>query len=193
MVALNLPADVLATADGTRKLFNKWSYDDVEVKDISLQDYIQIRQQVYLPHTAGRFAVKRFRKAQCPIVERLTNALMMTGRNNGKKLMAARIVQHAFEIVHLLTDANPLQILVDAIINCGPRTVRRQAVDVSPLRRVNQAISLLTVGTRESAFRNVKTVAECLADELINAAKGSANSYAIKKKDELERVAKSNR
>ena len=125
---------------------------------------------------------------------------MMTGRNNGKKLMAARIVQHAFEIVHLLTDANPLQILVDAIINCGPRedstrigsqgTVRRQAVDVSPLRRVNQAISLLTTGTRESAFRNVKTVAECLADELINAAKGSANSYAIKKKDELERVAK---
>ena len=34
---------------------------------------------------------------------------------------------------------------------------------------------------------------ECLADELINAAKGSSNSYAIKKKDELERVAKSNR
>jgi hypothetical protein len=64
MVALGLPADVSATADGTRKLFNKWTYDDVEVKDISLQDYIQIRQQVYLPHTAGRFAVKRFRKAQ---------------------------------------------------------------------------------------------------------------------------------
>lgn len=33
----------------------------------------------------------------------------------------------------------------------------------------------------------------CLAEELINAAKGSSNSYAIKKKDELERVAKSNR
>jgi hypothetical protein len=64
MPALGLPADVSATADGTRRLFNKWSYDDVEVKDISLQDYIQIRQQVYLPHTAGRFAVKRFRKAQ---------------------------------------------------------------------------------------------------------------------------------
>lgn len=64
MVALNLPADVLASADGSRKLFNKWSYEDVEVKDISLQDYIQIRQHTYLPHTAGRFAVKRFRKAQ---------------------------------------------------------------------------------------------------------------------------------
>jgi hypothetical protein len=36
------------------------------------------------------------------------------------------------------------------------------------------------IQTRESAFRNVKSIAECLADELINAAKGSSNSYAIK-------------
>jgi small subunit ribosomal protein S5e len=71
--------------------------------------------------------------------------------------------------------------------------IRRQAVDMSPLRRVNQAIWLITTGSREAAFRNVKTIAECLADELINAAKGSSNSYAIKKKDELERVAKANR
>jgi small subunit ribosomal protein S5e len=101
-----------------------------------------------------------------------------------------------------------IQVLVDAVVNTGPRedstrigsqgTVRRQAVDVSPLRRVNQSIALLTIGvsinlllvsdgtshaalkTRESAFRNVKSIAECLADELINAAKGSSNSYAIK-------------
>lgn len=57
--------------------------------------------------------------------------------------------------------------------------VRRQAVDISPLRRVNQAIYLLTTGARESAFRNIKTIAECLADELINAAKGSSNRYLI--------------
>ncbi|XP_008289778.1 small ribosomal subunit protein uS7 [Stegastes partitus] len=56
-----------------------------------------------------------------------------------------------------------------------------------------EAIWLLCTGAREAAFRNIKTIAECLADELINAAKGSSNSYAIKKKDELERVAKSNR
>ena len=90
-----------------------------------------------------------------PIVERLVNALMFHGRNNGKKLMAVRIVAHAFEIIHLLTDANPIQILVDAIINTGPRedstrigsqgTVRRQAVDVSPLRRVNQSLSLIHI------------------------------------------------
>lgn len=152
---------------------------------------------------------------------------MMHGRNNGKKLMAVRIVKHAMEIIHLLTDQNPIQVIVDAVINrfvcnaslhgwcqhssmhsvliccsvpvflkslemisfSGPRedatrigsagVVRRQAVDISPLRRVNQAIYLLTTGARESAFRNIKTIAECLADELINAAKGSSNRYLL--------------
>jgi small subunit ribosomal protein S5e len=106
---------------GSIKLFNKWSYEDVEIRDISLtlefphflaakshsksekltsiSDYIQIRSPVYVSHSAGRYAVKRFRKAQCPIIERLTNSLMMNGRNNGKKLMAVRIVAHSFEIV----------------------------------------------------------------------------------------------
>ncbi|KAL4372321.1 hypothetical protein AHAS_Ahas06G0254100 [Arachis hypogaea] len=188
------------------KLFNRWSFDDVQVTDISLADYIGVapsKHATYVPHTAGRYSVKRFRKAQSPIVERLTNSLMMHGRNNGKKLMAVRIIKHAMEIIHLLTDQNPIQVIVDAVINSGPRedatrigsagVVRRQAVDISPLRRVNQAIYLLTTGAREAAFRNIKTIAECLADELINAAKGSSNSYAIKKKDEIERVAKANR
>jgi len=187
------------------KLFGKWATDEVQVGDISLQDYIACKDKFskYLPHSGGRFSVKRFRKAQCPIAERLACSLMMTGRNNGKKLMAVRIVKHSFEIIHLLTGENPLQVLVNAIINSGPRedstrigrqgTVRRQAVDVSPMRRVNQALWLLCTGAREASFRNIKTIAECLADELINAAKGSSNSYAIKKKDELERVAKGNR
>ena len=64
---------------------------------------------------------------------------------------------------------------------------------MSPLRRVNHAIYMIVTGAREAAFRSIKTIAECLADELINAAKGSSNSYAIKKKDEIERVASSNR
>ena len=87
------------------------------------------------------------------MVERLVNSLMMHGRNNGKKLLTVRIVKHSFEIIHLLTGENPLQILVNAVINSGPRedstrigragTVRRQAVDVSPLRRVNQVKKLV--------------------------------------------------
>merc|ERR1712062_155535 len=179
------------------KLFGKCSTDDVQVNDISLNGYIAVKEKhaKYLPHSSGRYQVKRFRKAQCPIVERLVNSLMMHGRNNGKKLLTVRIVKHAFEIIHLLTGENPLQVLVNAIINSGPRedstrigragTVRRQSVDVSPLRRVNQAIWLLCTGAREASFRNIKTIAECLADELINAHKGSSNSYAIKRRMNL--------
>lgn len=55
-----------------------------------------------------------------PIVERLVNSLMMNGRNNGKKLLAVRIVAHAFEIIHLLTDQNPIQVR-----DLGPRHLMR--------------------------------------------------------------------
>jgi len=187
------------------KLFGKWTFDDIEVRDISLEDYIACKgdHATFLPHTAGRYQKKRFRKASCPIVERLACCLMRNGRNSGKKLMAVRIVQHTLEIIHLLTDQNPIQVVVDAIINSGPRedstrvggagVVRRQAVDMSPFRRVNYAMYLLATGAREASFRNLKTISECLAEELINAARGSSNSYAIKKKDEIERVSKSNR
>ena len=46
----------------------------VEVKDISLQDYINVNHAVYVPHTAGRYAKKQFAKGRMPIVERLVNA-----------------------------------------------------------------------------------------------------------------------
>lgn len=48
------------------------SYEGVEVSDISLEDYIAVHPKyaVYVPHTAGRYQKKRFRKVQCPIVER---------------------------------------------------------------------------------------------------------------------------
>eukprot|EP00359_Climacostomum_virens_P006208 CAMPEP_0204915264 /NCGR_PEP_ID=MMETSP1397-20131031/13297_1 /ASSEMBLY_ACC=CAM_ASM_000891 /TAXON_ID=49980 /ORGANISM="Climacostomum Climacostomum virens, Strain Stock W-24" /LENGTH=190 /DNA_ID=CAMNT_0052087225 /DNA_START=3 /DNA_END=575 /DNA_ORIENTATION=- len=184
------------------KLFNKWAFDTLQVNDMSLTDHIAKTAQ-YVPHSSGRWQKKRFRKARIPIVERLTNGLMFKGRGNGKKLQAARLVKHTLEIIHLLTDANPIQIVIDAVSKGGPRedstrvgsggVVRRQAVDVSPMRRVNEAIYMMCKGARESAFRNLKTLPECLADELVNAAKGSSNSYAIKKKDEVERVAKANR
>merc|ERR1712031_71853 len=78
------------------KLFNKWTFDDVSVSEIPLTDYIAANPEnaCFLPHSAGRWQKKRFKKAQCPIVERLTNSLMMHGRNNGKKVLACRIVKH---------------------------------------------------------------------------------------------------
>lgn len=173
------------------KLFGRWSFEGVECKDISLMGYLNvktIKAQVYLPFTAGRYQKRSFQKVSCPIVERLANSLMMKGRNNGKKQLAIRIVKQALELVALQTGENPLQVIVDAIANGGARedstrigsggVVRRQAVDVSPLRRVNQAIYLITRGSRESAFRNIKTVSEILADEIIAASKVTYLSFS---------------
>merc|ERR1711871_1866743 len=203
VASAKLPLKIMAATEV--KLFAKYSFDEVKVDDMALTDYIACKSTsaCFLPHSAGRWSQKRFKKAQCPIVERITCSLMMHGRNNGKKILAVRIMKHTCDIIHLLTGENPIQVIVDAVVNSGARedscrigsagVVRRQAIDVSPLRRVNQAIHLLTTGAREAAFRNIKTIAECLAEEFINAAKGSSNSYAIKKKDEIERVAKANR
>lgn len=48
-LATPIPLDV-QEAQREVKLFNKWSFQDVEVKDISLVDYIQVGQPV-LFHT----------------------------------------------------------------------------------------------------------------------------------------------
>jgi small subunit ribosomal protein S5e len=95
---------------------------------------------------------------------------MRKGRNSGKKFLGMKIMQQALEIIALVTDENPLQVLVRAVVNAGPREdstrigaggiVRRQAVDVSPFRRVNQAIYQLGIGAREASFRTIKTAAE---------------------------------
>jgi small subunit ribosomal protein S5e len=129
---------------------------------------------------------------------------MRHGRNSGKKLLAVRSVKQAFDIVHILSGKNPIQLLCLAIANAGPRedstrigaggVVRRQAVDVSPLRRVNQGIYLISAGAREKSFRNIKTFSECLAEEIINASSNDPeSSSALRKKYEIERIAKANR
>ena len=55
------------------------------------------------------------------------------------------------------------------------------------------ALALIVAGSSAFYVSAIVCRPECLADEFINAAKGSSNSYAIKKKDEIERVAKANR
>ena len=94
------------------------------------------------------------------------------------------------DLIHLLTGQNPIQVLLSAIAVCGCRedstrigsggVVRRQAVDVSPLRRVNQAIYFICKYAREAAFRNLKSMSECLADEIIKASQVSTNSAKLK-------------
>jgi small subunit ribosomal protein S5e len=193
----------------TPKLFGKWSYEGVQCSELALVNYLQcktVKSQVYVPYTAGRYQKKRFAKVGCPITERFVNMIMIgMCRQNGKKQTAVRIFAQTMEIIHLLTGHNPLEILFEAVVQGGARedstrigsggTVRRQAVDVSPLRRVNQAIYLMCKGSRDTSFRSHKSICETLADEIINASKGvgAGNSYAVKKKDEVERVAKGNR
>ncbi len=193
--------DVELKADEIR-LFGKWSYVGVEVRDPGLKKYISLKP-VWLPHTSGRHEHRRFGKAEVPIVERLMNKLMRPGRNGGKKHMAYNIVKTVFDIVYLRTGENPVQILVRAIENSAPReeTTRityggityRVSVDVSPQRRVDLALRFITEGARNCAFNNPKPIEECLADELILAANGDMNSYAVRQKEEIERIALSSR
>ena len=187
------------------KLFGTYSYD-VKIEDPTLTELIAIntpKANVYIPHSAGRYQVKRFRKATCPIVERLTNTLMRAGRNTGKKNQAINIVKRTLDIIALVTGKNPLDTLLKAISNGAPReasartgsggTAKKSAVDVSPMRRINIALYLMTVGARKSAFRNIKSISECLADEIIACSQGSNTSAAIRKKEEIERGAKADR
>ena len=94
------------------------------MNDICFKDYIAVstqRTQVSVPHTAGRYQVKKFRKVQCPIVERMVDCLMFSGRNSGKKVLAIRILRQAFEIIHLMTGRNPIDVLCQAVMKGGAR------------------------------------------------------------------------
>lgn len=189
----------LKTLDGKEiKILGKWSVKDVVVRDPGLKAYINLRP-VYLPHSEGRHEKRRFAKSKISIVERLINQVMRPGKNTGKKMMAINIVKRAFEIIELKTGENPIQVLVRAIENAAPReeTTRiayggilyHVSVDVAPQRRVDLALRHLVQGARMAAFSNPKTIEECLADEIIAAANNDTSSYAIRKKEEIERIA----
>merc|ERR1712154_594465 len=108
---------------GEIKLLGKWDFDlSFNEKDKSLKDRMNWTPRWY-PHSAGRWQKKRFYKIKCPIVERLTNCLMMHGRNSGKKIKACNIVKQTLEIIYVMKgcDTNPLQILLQALENAGPR------------------------------------------------------------------------
>lgn len=184
------------------RLFGKWSYDNIVVLDPSLKRYLCLKP-VFLPHTGGRHARRRFGKAEVPIVERLINKMMSPGRNTGKKHLAYNIVKRAFDLIHLKTSENPIQVLVRAVENAAPREettrimyggiVYHVAVDVSPQRRIDLALRHLAEGARSKAFNNPMPIEEALAEEIINASNNDPKSYAIQRKEEIERIALSSR
>jgi small subunit ribosomal protein S7 len=184
------------------KLFGKWSFKGIEVKDIGLQRYVSLKP-VVIPHSMGRHEHKRFRKASINIVERLANNLMRPGKNAGKKAKVMNMVNHAFEIVNLRTGKNPIEVLVKAVENSSPcedttrismgGIVYHLSVDVAPQRRVDLAIRHLADGARQAAVNNPRSIEECLAEELILAGNNDMKSFAVAKRHEIERVAQASR
>jgi small subunit ribosomal protein S7 len=183
-------------------LFQKWTFNDITVKDPSLGRYINLTPMT-LPHTMGRHEHQRFRKARVNIVERFINGFMRPGKNAGKKARATNFVKQAFEIIHLRTGKNPVDILVQAVENSAPAedttrlsyggVVYHLSVDIAPQRRIDLAIRHLTEGARAASANNPRTVPETIADELILAANHDIKSAAIAKRHEIERVAQSSR
>ena len=132
--------------DSEVKLYGTYDYN-VKIEDITQTELVAInnsKANVYIPHTSGRYQIKRFRKATCPIIERLTNAMMRKGRNSGKKNLAMQIVKQALGIVALVTGKTLIETLLKAISIGGPRedtartgsggNAKKSSVDVSPMR-----------------------------------------------------------
>jgi len=191
-------------------LWERWDMTGVKVEDPGLQTVINLKPML-IPHTGGRHEHKKFGKTRINIVERLVNGMLHfgkkyaknTGRMGGKKQKAMNIVMTAFAIIELKTGQNPVQQLVKAIENASPNedttrlsyggVVYHQSVDISPVRRVDLALRFISEGVREASFNSPRGVEEVLADEIIQAAAGDANSHAVKKKNEQERVAMASR
>ena len=197
------------------KLFNRWSFDNIEIKDRTLEIYINLKP-IIIPHSAGRHEHRRFWKSsKVSVIERFTNRLLSPGfigsrikghkssYHSGKKSKLLRSIQNAFILIELNTGQNPIQVLIDAIVNTAPREETTKiamggisyasAVDIAPQRRVDLAIKYIVqaIGARSHVSEGM--FEENLAQELILASRNSQDSRAVKRKDEIERIAVSAR
>ncbi|MHA1254191.1 MAG: 30S ribosomal protein S7 [Promethearchaeota archaeon] len=196
------------------KLFNTWSFKDIDIKDDTLISYINLKP-IIVPHSCGRHEHKRFWKSNISVTERLLNRLLSPGfiggkikghkssYQSGKKSKLIKSLKTAFTLIDYITGENPIQVLVDAITNTAPReeTTRiamggisyASAVDIAPQRRVDLALKYLVQAIAGRSSNSLKAFEENLAQELIMASKNSQDSRAVKRKDEIERIAVSAR
>lgn len=183
--------------------YGKWRTDEITIKDPGLRKYINL-DMAGVPHTGGRrHANKQFGKAKVTVVERLINGMMRTEIYTGNKQSAYKLVGEAFREIELKTKENPIQVLCRALENAAPKEeITRlrfgginvpKAVDTSPLRRLDIGLRHIAQGAMASSFKSVKPIHMCLADEIIKAGKDDVTSFAVGKKEEMERVAKSAR
>jgi ribosomal protein S7(archaeal)/S5(eukaryotic) len=183
-------------------IFGKYDTSEVIVSDGGLAKYIDLTP-TNVPHSGGKHANRWFGKSKLSIVERLINNIMRTEKYTGKKMKAYKAVSQAFDIIAEKTKKNPLQVLIDGLENAAPReeVTRLQfggisvpkAVDISPQRRLDIAMRNLCKGVVNASSKNKKPIHECLADEIMLAAKGDMTAFSVAKKEEIERVAQSAR
>ncbi len=185
-----------------KPLFGKYSFSGVVVHNPGLQRYINI-EPVSIPHTGARHANRPFAKQHMSIVERLINGMMRTGHGTGQKAKMYRVVEEAFDIIEARTKDNPIQVYIDALCNGAPKEeVTRlrygginvpKAVDVSASRRLDISLRNICKGAVKSSNKSRKRLPRTLADEIILASKRDISSFAVGKKEELERIAASAR
>jgi len=189
------------------KIFNKWDMEEIKVNDAGLQAYINL-EPIIVPRTGGRNIKTQFGKSRNSIVERLMNKLMVPGHKGkkhkttsghcgGKAIRAYKIVEDAFKIIEQNTKKNPVEVFVKAVENAAPReeintieyggAVYPQPVEMSPQRRVDFALRLMTQGAYQKSFNTKKKIEETLAEEIIRAYNSDSKSTAIARKLELER------
>jgi small subunit ribosomal protein S7 len=182
-------------------VLNKYKMEEVKIEDQGLARYINAEtNNIYL---GGIYSNKLFAKSKIPIIERVINNIMRTENYNGKKIKAYKAVRDAFEIIDKKTKQNPMQVLINAIQNAAPKeeTTRLRfgginvpkAVDVAPQRRLDIAIRNICTGCVNASHKNKKSIEACIADEIIKANKNDVASFAVAKKNDVERVAKSAR
>ncbi len=170
--------------------------------DPGLAPYLYLHP-IYAPHTEGKLSGHPFQKTRMHLVERLTNHLMKGEHFTGKKSKALATVRKAFDELSRREKQNPLQLLINAVENAAPReeVTRLQfggisvprAVDAAPSRRVGVAIRNIAQGAIQASHKSTKSIETCLANEIALAAKGDQTSFAVARKEEVERVAQSAR
>ncbi len=183
-------------------LFGKYDMKEVKITDPGLKRYINLTP-ILVPHSGGQHGNKKFGSSEVSIIELLINAMMRTQKYTGKKMKAYKTVINAMKIINERTEENPVQIFIKAIEHSSPKEETTQiryggisvpkAVDVSPSRRISIALSNNAKGAVKSSYKNKRNIAECLANELMNAAKGEKTSFAVSRKEEMERMAQSAR
>ncbi len=194
-------------------LFEKYNVNELAVGDPSLTAYIKMSRKAY-PNLFGRRKYKAYYLSHVDVVERLISKLMRGGTGKkisgkvirrkgslqGKKLKVTHIVEEAFDSIQKKTNRNPVQVLLEALQNAAPieDTTRVRyggisynvAVGISSQRRLDVALRNVALAGLMSSFKNRKTLAEALSNEIILAAGNSPDSYAVKKRIEVERIAK---